>query len=152
MQSCARRCACTWILTPKINERLSSFTKTTENNFQFSEEFNSSIFDYKVYESTEYNNILQKNSKTKISFLFNEDSDELLGIKIETQDRNNKAFISSQNCLKNINLFSFSEEDRNCYDEAIEETGATIGNYVVKKERTLFILLNKNYIDYIDLI
>lgn len=108
-----------------INSEISESLKTTKNNYEFSESFDSYGYTYDVYESVNDT----KEYKTKMSII-HKDS-ELIAIKIQAELKNAKNYTYTKYALKELKCLNIDDIKYEDYLDKIHISGTKIGEYTV---------------------
>ena len=113
-----------------INQSITDETKTTKNNFNFSEEFDTDYFHYIVYESKEPSESNEKDYTTKCSVVFEEG--EFVAIKLETEMKFCDSYLYAKYSLYDLEIMQlYKEMPQSDFLDSLYD-GSEIGNYTVE--------------------
>ena len=109
----------------EINSSLNHSFKTTEYDYQFSEEFDTTDLHYIVYKATDSS----AKADVKLSFIFKKGKTEFVAVKIECNNYLSQVYSFSKICAGHIDLFGFTPADN--YSELYDNAKPEIGDFKI---------------------
>lgn len=128
-----------------INSSLNQSFKTTQYDYQFSEEFDTSDLHYIVYET--YDDM--EKADNKISFVFKKDSTEFVAVKAESNKKLSQVQHIVETGLGDIDLLNLNVDELQKYYNTYLDSQSDLGNYKMlrlENDTYCIIIYQKDYL------